>query len=185
VSRPAITPAVAGSPASDAWWLSQVYNPLNYLYGMFPVPAVKAADTSRASTITTTDDPDLTLPVLANSTYLFEAFIAYTSAAVTGDFKLNFNAPTGATGYWNGIGPSTASVADPDSVRVIATVPGATSRTYGVPLASNVFGLNVRGSVITSTTAGSLTAQWAQATSDANATVVKAGSWLRLILASG
>lgn len=184
MSRPVLTTATAGFPASDAWWLSQVYNPLAFLFNTFIPPAVKAADTSRLNTTTSADDPDLTITVAANTTYLVEGFILYTSPSVAPDLKFNLNAPSGATGYWTLLAPSSTSTADPDALRTIASPPGATTRSYGVSTASNVFGAVLRGSVITSATAGAVTVQWAQFTADAtNATILKAGSWLRLIVA--
>jgi hypothetical protein len=167
MSRPALATATAGFPASDAWWLSQVYNPIAFLFNTFIPPAV-----------------NLTITVAANTTYLVEGFILYTSASVGPDLKFNLNAPSGATGYWTLLGPSSTSTADPDALRTIASPPGATTRSYGVSTASNVFGAVLRGSVITSATAGAVTVQWAQFTADAtNATILKAGSWLRLIVA--
>jgi hypothetical protein len=184
VSRPILTTATAGFPASDAWWLSQVYNPLAFLFSTFIPPAVKAADTSRLNTTTPTDDPDLSVTVAANTTYLVEGLILYTSPSVAPDLKFNLNAPTGATGYWTLLAPSSTSTADPDVIRTIATPPGATTRSYGVSTAATVFGAVLRGTVITSSTAGAVTVQWSQFALDAsNAITLKAGSSLRLIVA--
>lgn len=54
-ARPAITQAVAGFPASDAWWLAQVYNPLNYLFNYSPQLVSYTAMNANSSTTTTTE----------------------------------------------------------------------------------------------------------------------------------
>lgn len=54
-ARPAIAQAVAGFPASDAWWLSQVYNPLLYLFNYSPQIVSYTAINANSSTTTTTE----------------------------------------------------------------------------------------------------------------------------------
>ncbi|MEV5953722.1 hypothetical protein AB0M11_08085 [Streptomyces sp. NPDC051987] len=61
-TRPAITQAVAGFPASDAWWLAQVYNPLVYLYNYTPQVLSYTAITANTSTTTTTELVAITTP---------------------------------------------------------------------------------------------------------------------------
>lgn len=62
MARPAITPATAGFPASDAWWLAQVYNPLNWLYNNTPQVVSYTAITANTSTTTTTEAVAITTP---------------------------------------------------------------------------------------------------------------------------
>lgn len=61
-TRPAITQAVAGFPASDAWWLAQVYNPLTYLFNYSPQVLSYTAITANSSTATTTETIGITTP---------------------------------------------------------------------------------------------------------------------------
>ncbi|MFL5910546.1 MAG: hypothetical protein ACJ768_08285 [Gaiellaceae bacterium] len=61
-TRPAITQAVAGFPASDAWWLAQVYNPLTYLFNYAPQVLSYTAITANSSTTTTTEAVAITTP---------------------------------------------------------------------------------------------------------------------------
>lgn len=61
-ARPAITQAVAGFPASDAWWLAQVYNPLTYLFNYSPQVVSYTAITANSSTTTTTEAVAITTP---------------------------------------------------------------------------------------------------------------------------
>jgi hypothetical protein len=53
-TRPALTQATAGFPASDAWWNAQVYSPLNYLYGIVTPASGQIEDTTSRTTTSTT-----------------------------------------------------------------------------------------------------------------------------------
>jgi hypothetical protein len=68
--------------------------------------ARKSANLDRSSTTTFTDDPDLTLTVLANAVYeVRSSLLIHSSSQVAGDFKFKFTGPAGAvllstvTGY--------------------------------------------------------------------------------------
>src|SRR5262249_54870488 len=58
--------------------------------------AAKAADTSRASTTTLTNDPDLTVAVDASKSYELAMTLVYTATPSTGDLKYAFTVPAGA-----------------------------------------------------------------------------------------
>lgn len=62
MSRPSITPATAGFPASDAWWLAQVYNPINWLYNNTPQVVSYTAINANTATTTTTEAVAITTP---------------------------------------------------------------------------------------------------------------------------
>ncbi|MER6064822.1 hypothetical protein ABT167_27345 [Streptomyces sp. NPDC001792] len=175
MTRPSITQATAGFPASDAWWNAQVYNPINWLYQREQL-VVKAATTSRASTTTIASDPEITFTVVANTSYLVEGLILF-AADPASDLKIGWTAPTGATFLWNVIGqPSTASASTGSVI------------TDGQDLASTAFGLggvtdntktmtgHLRGYLTVGATGGTFALQWAQITSGANATKVLAGT---------
>lgn len=136
----------------------------------------KAADTSRTSTTTLADDLHLAgMALEANATYSLQGWIEYVGAAIgTGDLKMGFTTPAGCTMNWNSGGVVTTGANSYD-----ATAPAAaTSRTVGSGGAVEMVA-RLGGRIIT-TTAGILTLQWAQGTSSATATTIRAGSWLRL-----
>lgn len=121
---------------------------------------IKAADTSRTSTVTAAADTHLTLPVVASATYIVEAVLVWTNGG--GGFRADWSAPSGATMVWT----------DND---------GAGAAALGTDLTFSVTtGTTFQGALVMSTTAGSLTLRWAQNTSDAAATVLLAGCYLKL-----
>ena len=143
--------------------------------------ARKTADTSRASTTTATADPHLSVAMQANATYVIDGFIIY-NAGTTGDMGMQFGVPAGATGDWNAVGwgrGAGASVGT-DGFTVRLNDNSITqNRTYGGDTTDIT--AHVKGIVITAGTAGNLTVDWAQAASDATATIFRTNSWLRIV----
>lgn len=142
--------------------------------------ARKTADTSRASTITATADPHLTVAVSANSTYEVEAYIIY-NANITGDFGMQFGVPAGAAGSWSGVGwgrDATASVGTAGWTVRMNENSITQNRTYGGDTTDLT--IHCKGVVVTAGTAGNFTMDWAQAVSDAGATIVKTNSYMTL-----
>lgn len=138
--------------------------------------AYKGSDETVTSSTTPQDDDHLTLTVAAGGVYAIQACLELT-ADPAGDILLTFAAPSGSTGGWTPTGVTLSTADGTGSIRLTRFAFGATS-SLGVTAA----GLYVlpSGNLIVSTTAGSLTLQWAQAASNATATTVKAGSWLSL-----
>lgn len=181
MTAPALAQATAGFPGSAAWWKAQVYDPLTYLYGQLPKTAVKSADTTVTNSTTVVFDSDLTIPLAANTTYTLEGFLLITCAtAGVGGYKMNLPVPSGTTGYWVAVGPSSGTTADPDNVRTIATLLGGTTRSYGVSVGSSLTALTVTGYITTGSTAGSLQLSWAQLTANAAGMTLKQYSWLKI-----
>ncbi|ALM38240.1 collagen-like protein [Streptomyces sp. FR-008] len=120
--------------------------------------AYKTADTSRTDTATAANDPHLTLAVVANARYLVEAVVGWENGG--GGFRADFAVPSGATMLW----------VDND---------GFMSPTAGTDQGFSVtVGTTLKGMLITAGSAGSLTLRWAQNTSNAAATTLKAGCYL-------
>ncbi|WP_371646500.1 hypothetical protein [Streptomyces mirabilis] len=183
--RPALTPATAGFPASDAWWLAQVYNPLSYLYGQLPIETYKANDTLITSSTTFASDPDLQCTLAANSVYRVEFYLHY-AALDTARFKTQWLVPSGATGTRSAVGP--------DQGQILSTTSGGQGRfgvhafstavTYGTRNDPTNLCFALEESIVTTTTGGTLALQWTQATSNATASKLGAGSWMRVKLLS-
>ena len=150
------------------------------LTSMQEVFVVKAGDTPRASTTVLANDPDLSLPVPANSKWWVEMFIA-ASAVSAADIKTAWSVPAGATGNRRISGPgSTSNDALSDNVTSRWGVHGFTSAmVYGARSGGNQFQFQEICMVTVAGTAGNIVLQWAQQVSDATATTVYADSYIR------
>jgi hypothetical protein len=104
--------------------------------------------------------------------------VVWCDGASTGDIKLNFTGPAGAalTLVCNGLQSGGSTGAD-DQVAAfdLSTVP-----VFGLAGGSVNRPISMQGTLITSSTAGTLQLQWAQNTSDGTATRVLSGSHLVL-----
>lgn len=139
----------------------------------------KTADESVTSSTVMQSDDQLVVALDANSYYAIRAVITYDSPAA-GDFKFQFTVPSGATGrkfalYSAVNATSCASTAQNSWGDAI----GDAVTGIGAPAAGAPCDVVIDGYVITSGTSGNLTLQWAQDTSDATATTVKAGSFIQ------
>lgn len=117
--------------------------------------AIKAGATSRNTTVTPAADPDLVVAVEANSRYDVTAVVGWTNGG--GGFRVDFTGPSGATMLWVDNDGSVASAI-------------GTDLTFSVTV-----GTSLRGTLVTSGTAGNLTLRWAQNTSNAADTTLLAG----------
>jgi hypothetical protein len=143
----------------------------------------KTADESVTSSTTLQNDNELLLAVAANCTYVFRVWIMATDATdANGDIKFAFTFPTGAVCHFSGKGPHTllasGAFGDGEYIARNTATSGSTVASYG--LTTSVIGIELTGLLIVSSTAGNLQLQWAQNSSDANATTVQAGSFMTL-----
>lgn len=137
--------------------------------------AIKAADTARLSTTTLANDPDLQLTLLTGQ-YDYELFMLFDSVSAAAGFKFSVDgtavdsrgtSPASTTGFVNAAayGPKLESF-------VGATI------TYGtVSNTSNSNQVLYKGSLLL-TTPGTFGIQWAQGSSTASNTTLRAGSYL-------
>lgn len=142
----------------------------------------KSSTTARASTITITNDPHLTMTVEANATYEFN-FVLFISGDPAADVRLGLTHPTGTTYRWGQIAPSQIwGAGTGDGVLTSSGQIGSGSSSgptfTGVTATGTPLLHGLRGTVATSSTSGSLTLQWAQVTSNVNATEIRQGSYL-------
>lgn len=143
-----------------------------------PQVKVKDADTARTSTTTLADDPELAgFTVKAATEYLLEAAIRVTTANDASDFKYTFQfsqTPQAATGFeldngGNGVTDGTVS-----GVTLTATQVRNSS-------AGSDYLLTIRARILGHATLdATVDFQWAPNASSANATTVKAGSFVRI-----
>lgn len=139
--------------------------------------AIKGADTARASTTTLTADPDLTVAVLANTTYKVSFSLLYKGAATnTGDLKFGFSVPSGATLAGGFLG-----IANPLGVTILPVTSAASVLVSYGNGTGNPLWCQVTAGLIVSSTAGNLVLTWAQNTSNATATTLMTGSSLQAV----
>lgn len=146
-----------------------------------PISLAKAVATARDTTTTVSDDPELFLDLLDATVYDVRGMLLVTSAAnAAGDFKYGW-AWTGTMSVtMPGFGPD-ATLASASSVignwaRLAPdTSTPSSTLSYGTSTAGVTIPVNTR---VTSTLAGRLSLQWAQDSSNANATTLEIGSFL-------
>lgn len=151
------------------------------LQSLLPWEIIKPADTQQASTTALVADPDLQFSGLAIGTYTIEGLLLYTGAAIgTADLKAMMSATVGAVSsgpsWWNLIAPTTGAA---NALQDVAT-PFGTSFAYGTPGPTNNLGGQLKASFQVTTANTTVALSWAQNTSNATATTIKAGSYLRL-----
>lgn len=138
--------------------------------------AAKTGDTSRASTTTLTDDPELQVTSLVAGTYSVEWMVIITGPAGNVNFKAGLDcSATVTSAFWatniidaaGNRGSNAGQNACPASQTQTVLTSGAYTIIQGF------------GTVVQSTT-GTIAIQWTQAASSGTAEVAKAGSWLRV-----
>lgn len=142
----------------------------------------KTTTTTRASTTTFADDPDLTTALEASGVYVVE-FHLKVAALAAADIKTMWNVPASIVSANRSVlGPgSTALDGNADNIAMKAGVHNyGTTITYnGVrDSAGNQFDV-IEKSLVTMGLAGSVTLQWAQGTSNVTGSVVAAGSFVK------
>ena len=146
--------------------------------GIAPVPGYKGIDEPVTSSAALQNDDALFLPVAANATYLWVCYLSYEGGTQgSSDMKFQFTGPSGATASYTFIYyPTSGGVgANTNISRATGLSSVVTAGTDG---AGVKLGLIMIGTLVTSSTPGSLRMQWAQNTSSGTATIVHAGSIL-------
>jgi hypothetical protein len=154
------------------------------LNALVPLEAELSSDQSKISNTTFADLADLTIAVEANATYeLTGLFVATSAANAAGDVKYRFSYPATATLTMMGPGPhnSLASGSQADGEWFYVLLDTATP-TADIPYGASTAGAGaiINGKLKVGATAGDLVVGWAQQSSNANATVFKGGSYIRL-----
>ncbi|MCZ6897642.1 MAG: hypothetical protein O7D95_02885 [Betaproteobacteria bacterium] len=140
------------------------------IYGQF---AIKSSDESVTNSLTLQDDDDLQATLAANSIYQIEVMLSVVSASATPDFKFQFTEPDGTfllQGFHAESGDATlTSFPRDESSAVLAILLEAAAIEF---IHMNILAKPAG-------TGGIFKLEWAQVTSDATATIVQAGSWMR------
>lgn len=145
-----------------------------------PITVIKNTNTSRTAN-TLLDDPELTVPLAANSIYAWQAsIIAVSNANNAGDIRISLSFPTGSEISYAGHGLAD-SLTSGASGSVSAAAENGTTGTLGpftYGLSTSETGILIWGWVDTASDPGSLTVQWGQASTNASASTVLNGSSL-------
>lgn len=152
----AVKPAMGGAfaPASSGW-----------------TTVTKSSDETRTTNTTVTADSTLTFPVLANTKYRFRVLAFFTSPS-TPDFKFSVLGPSSPTVFLCRYQRGGLSSFDSDHA-CRTSYPSAIT----VPSASDQSGyIEIDGVLHNGSNAGTIDFGWAQDTSDAGSTIVRAGS---------
>ena len=148
------------------------------LRSMQPQTVRKTADTSRSATTTYEADPHLVFAAEANAVYTVVGWVKY-FASTTPDIKIRFTVPTDCLGEWGWLMPGSATAGTGTtgySIRTETNDVGAGRTGYGTSDSQHM--TPVGGLFRMSSTAGNISLEWAQNTSDATATVLYTDSWL-------
>lgn len=143
--------------------------------------AWKAATLDRTSS-TLTDDPDLTMQVDANAVYHVE-FHMHFAATDTARFRTAWTVPASTSGNRSAVGPDQGQI-------LSGTSSGGTGRwgvhnfstacIYGSRNDNTLQCFALEEATIFTTTAGTCALQWAQSTSNATASRLSQGSFMRV-----
>lgn len=135
---------------------------------------VKTAVQSKTNN-TLANDTELLIPLVANATYLFEAYLIYDGIAAA-DFKIAFTGPASSTGVYAAFGPQSG-------VSLTSMNSNAANLGGALNLANNAVNSAMcarpSGYIATAASTGNLQLQWAQVATNATATRVFVGSWLK------
>ncbi len=156
--------------------------------GAIFLTARKASDTTRASTTTLVDDPDLVITTPSTGSYLVEGYLLYnaTSDSVFGDLKLGFGFTGTSSSTGTGVGflryLSSSSSAAPEAAVVFnsSTINGGAGSSITDIASGNGVRAIVYNGVLEVTAVGDFSIHWAQASSQVTGTVMRAGSYLRM-----
>lgn len=164
--------------AVPVWVPGQVLTASDVNNWLVPQGVVKPSGTPVTSSTTVISDPDLVLPVVASATYIFECYLGFTATS-GGDLKWTWAVPAGASllyeavhneGGATGLNNSTLTYSDANTI-------------LGAGAGATVEAVAMRGNLVVAGTAGNLQLRWAQNTSNAGATTIRAQShlWLQRI----
>ena len=135
----------------------------------------KTSDQSVTSSTVLVNDSVLVLPVGVSEIWHFTFFVVYTGAS-TGDIKIAFTFPSGGDIRMSLIGRNAAgTVVDQNFSTTTSPTSSIDFAAAGTTFANT---LPLTGVFVNGGTGGNLQMQWAQQTSDATATIVKANSTL-------
>lgn len=140
---------------------------------------VRTTESSRTSNTTYTVDTFFDTVLAANTAYFIRVLYVYTGA-VGGDFKTRWLAPAGAQGHRYALGMATTGTTSFESNMVTTVFPFLSGIIYGAHSTTQAAGAVEEIYISTGGTGGTLQLEWAQGTSSASPTVLKAGTYIEV-----
>jgi hypothetical protein len=141
----------------------------------------KTADQSVTSSITLVNDTHLSYAISGAGTFIFELFLfAVASADPGGGVRYGFTFPAGTMHYGINVPISSLASGTSGSGDWAATLSATSGVAAGVGGTSTSTTLHRVAGRFAATASGTLQFQWAQASSSANTTTLKAGSFMRV-----
>lgn len=138
----------------------------------------KAANESVTSSTTLQNDDHFAFSVAANASYALEGYVIYDgNTTPAGDLKAAFTVPAGATLWWTNFGTNVSNLTQYNAATQNGTASRALPTNGGT---TGTISFAPRGYLNTAGTAGTFQFQWAQNVSNATATTVFGGSWMKL-----
>lgn len=150
------------------------------LTAMQPTTAIKGSLQTVTNSTTYTADTDLTIPLAAGATYMFDGAISYATLAAAGiNMRWSYSG-TYSTGIYThrALNGSSATTTDTASIRAGQANIGTGQALAGGNGSGNFLIAEPLGTIIT-VTAGNLFFEWAQNAVNATGTQVGPGSWVR------
>jgi len=157
--------------AIPTWSVGQVLAAADVNSWFVPLVAYKVNTTTRTSTTTLADDPDLVIPLAAASFYKITAMLSYQAAATGVYMKWTFTLPAGSDTGIYGVNYVVTGGTFSTEIRFWADTPAG-----GTPLANVGYPAIIEGMVHTGGASGNLTFQWAQQNSSSSGTSLNAKS---------
>lgn len=148
-------------------------------YFMQQAVIIKSADETVTSSTVLQADNDFVMAVSANTDYYFESLIIY-GADPAADIKCDWDGPAGATLDWCSDGITQSATATLDQVSRTAQSISGTPSHGGITNNTTLLVCMHKGLLRVAGTAGNLTLTWAQNTSNAAGSTIKADSLLLL-----
>ena len=146
------------------------------LTSMMPQTVIKPSDETVTSSTTLQNDNDLSAPVAANASYIFEIYLDFEGGTQgSSDLKLQLIGPSGTAIRYQIICGDTSGNPYVAGGQTQLTTPAAGTNGAGTFMA-----LSMKGTVVTGSSAGTFQLQWAQHTSSGTGTIVHVGSSLML-----
>lgn len=148
---------------------------------MLPLFAAKSGSTDRTSTTAVTADPELQVELEASAEYEF-SFMLRIGGNQTGRIDIQMTTPAGATGSYSCtrlVSTATADSGDATEVRSSTRISYNVETTFS-PISTSAHQVLIgTGRVITSSTAGTFSIDWAQNVSNATATTMHSDSFIK------
>ena len=168
--------------AIPVWAVGQVLSAADVNAWFVPIAVNKLTTTSRNTTTTLADDPDLVLPLAANALYHLNGVIFYDGATMAvntdpGGLKWSFTVPAGTTGQYFAAHMNLSNAFT--GAYALNWTDTGTAVTLGSGLSPGL-AATFTGFIDTAGTAGNMTYRWAQNTSSGTNTKMLLNSYLTI-----